>query len=299
MLFVNLLPKIKIEFIRIKKIKRFLSGMLIIVAPLCIAIVGLLYYQVNISNPQQIKDLDDETSQVIGTIKSLAASVIDSDEQDDSDKPDLGFDKIITIRNQLEALGDLHKLKPEVERLFSFHQLHYLDSLIPEDLGTYEQVNFNFLDETFSITGQTYSLSTGIQLRDSLLYIGLKEGCTLENRDTRGYPITLTSFPSLRAAVRNTDDALALNYSITGSFASENPDDPELFQSIALRYSRIGQEHPSAYKDKTEYKETIQNLDEYFQNLTLVTPEIISSNDFDAKPTHSCKNRIIQTVSEG
>ncbi|MCY4010871.1 MAG: hypothetical protein OXF49_02665 [Candidatus Saccharibacteria bacterium] len=293
MIFVNLLPKIKIEFVRIQKFRRFLTGLLIIVTPICLGLFSWLYYQVNISHPSKIEELDQTTTKVIKSINDLAAGVIEVEVEVDDDKPALGFDKILTVRSQLEALGDLHKLKPEVERLFSFHRLHYLDSLISKDLGTYEQINFNFLEGTFSISGQTHSLSEGIQLRDSLLYIGLKEGCTLENREYREYPITLTSFPNLRANTSTSDDeAQALNYSITGRF------EPKLFESLALKYSQIGQESPSAYKHHPDYNHALKNLDEYFDNLTLVTPEIISSDDFDAKPTHNCQSRRIEAPAE-
>ena len=103
MIQFNLLPDVKKEYIRAKRIKRLLITISTFSATAAVGIILLFYSFVQIA---QKKNIDDITKDINSEIDKLN-KVND-------------LDKILTIQAQLSSLTSLHKDKPETSRLFDY-----------------------------------------------------------------------------------------------------------------------------------------------------------------------------------
>lgn len=103
MIQFNLLPAVKINYLKTKRLKRtiFLSATLLIAV--CVIVTGAFYSVVMVAQQKQLSSLDKK-------IKTVA-----SDIQSTKD-----INKVLTIQNQLSAIDKLHVDKPEIMRLFTY-----------------------------------------------------------------------------------------------------------------------------------------------------------------------------------
>lgn len=135
MIQFNLLPDVKLEYIRANRLKRLMISISILVAAACFAVAVLLFLAVNIVQKGHMGDLNTN-------IKTAAAKV--------KQTPDI--DKIITVQNQLQSLSGLHSSKPAATRLFG-----YLSQVTPTNV-TISNVSVDFNLNTFTLTGQATDL---------------------------------------------------------------------------------------------------------------------------------------------
>ena len=135
MIQLNLLPDIKVEFIRAKRLKR----MVMVISVLTVGIsVTLLVVMLSL-NALQKKHINDLNSDITKYEKEL------------QDTPDLA--KILTIQNQLNSLPTLYAQRPVTSRL-----LPYIEQLTPTDVIGISKLTVNFADSSFTIegTGKTF-----------------------------------------------------------------------------------------------------------------------------------------------
>ncbi len=130
MISLNLLPDIKKEYLRSQRIKRFFIMSSILVS--AVAIASVLMMSAYVLGVQRL--------QIANSQRSIDASIKIIAETED-------LAKIVTIRNQLEALPQLHESKNVVTRLFSF-----IEILTPDSIYLSEVV-VDFEDSTFELRG--------------------------------------------------------------------------------------------------------------------------------------------------
>jgi len=135
MIQFNLLPDVKLEYIRANRLKRLLISISILVAAACFAIAVLLFLAVNVVQKDNMNGLNKDIKATANTVKQT---------------PDI--DKIITIQNQLQSLPTLHSAKPAATRLFG-----YLSQVTPSNV-TISNVSVDFTADTFTLTGQAADL---------------------------------------------------------------------------------------------------------------------------------------------
>jgi hypothetical protein len=150
MIQLNLLPDIKLEFIKAKRSKR----MVLIFAGLAVVVsVALLIIMLSLTSLQKkhISDLNKD---------------IDSSEKTLQDTPDLA--KILTIQNQLNKLPSLYAKRPEVSRLFP-----YLEQTTPVGVGIAHLV-VDFSVSSLTIEGTSDSLESVNRYVDTLKFTTFK-----------------------------------------------------------------------------------------------------------------------------
>ncbi|MBP7807498.1 hypothetical protein KA047_03310 [Candidatus Saccharibacteria bacterium] len=130
MIQLNLLPDIKLDYIKTKRTKRTLTLVASLVAGVSLSLLILLFVVVNVLQKQHINNLTADIAADSQTLEST---------------PDLN--KILTIQNQLRALPELHNAKPETSRLFG-----YLKQLVPNDVKI-SQLDVDYATSTMIFTG--------------------------------------------------------------------------------------------------------------------------------------------------
>jgi hypothetical protein len=131
----NLLPDVKLEYIKAKRLKSLTVMIAILFAGSCLVIAVLLYLAVNVGQKKHMNDLNTDITTAAKKVQNT---------------PDIN--KIITVQNQLTSLPALHDGKPAATRLFN-----YLAQVTPTNV-TYSNVLVDFVGDTFSISGSANDL---------------------------------------------------------------------------------------------------------------------------------------------
>jgi hypothetical protein len=155
MIQFNLLPDVKLEFVKAQRVKHTVVSAAIITTGSAFAIFILLFLAVNVAQRKQINDLGTE-------IKTLSKEL--------KETPDL--DKILTIQNQLSKLTDLHAAKPAAARSFT-----YIQQLVPPNVSLNE-FNVDFDTKAISISGNAAQLTDVNKLVDTLKFTQLNSAET-------------------------------------------------------------------------------------------------------------------------
>lgn len=147
MVQLNLLPDVKLQYIKAKHTKRFVvlvSSLVIVVSlSLLIIMLGFVYgVQKKHSN-----DLEHDIEKGIATIKST---------------PEI--DKILTIQNQLQVVNTKHEEKPAAIRV-----LPYIAQMLPAG-AKLTQLSTDFTGGTMNISGTTASINDTNKLVDTLKF---------------------------------------------------------------------------------------------------------------------------------
>ncbi len=121
MIQFNLLPDVKIEFLKTRARKRLIMLISAVASAVCLAVFIVLFLFVRVNQPRHMNDLNKDIKANLSKIQST---------QD--------LDKILTIQNQLNSLPALHDKKVVSSRL-----IDYLTSLTPNQ-ATISDVNVDF-----------------------------------------------------------------------------------------------------------------------------------------------------------
>lgn len=183
MIQFNLLPDIKLEYIKAKRAKRTVVVVSSIVSGVALGAFVLLFITVNVFQKNHIEDLGTDINSQVAELEKT---------------PDL--DKILTIQSQLNSLTPLHEHKPVVSRLFT-----YLPDLVPQQV-TISQLNLNLTDSTMKISGSADDLVTINKFVDTLKFTQFSDNGAEVNAFTN---VVLTDFGRTPNEV---------NYSISYSF---------------------------------------------------------------------------------
>lgn len=144
MIQFNLLPDVKLEYIKAEREKKLVISVSLIVSAVSIAVLVLLIS----AGALQKKHLSDLSKD----IKTEASNL--------QNKPDINT--ILTVQNQLESLTTLHNTKPAASRLFS-----YLNNVTPSNV-TINSLAIDFNQYTITISGTSDSISSVNKYVDTL-----------------------------------------------------------------------------------------------------------------------------------
>jgi len=193
MIEFNLLPDVKLEFLKTERTKKRVFTISMIVAGISLGIIVLLFAALELqshqisSNKKQIQQL---SSQLTNT-------------------PDIN--KILTIQNQLKTVVGLHNQAPVTTRLYD-----YLTPLVPSN-ASISHLSIDFTTNSLKISGDAPNLETINTFADTLKF------ATYSQDGSSKQPLP-TAFPSvvLESFARGSDSA---SYSFSITF------DPVLFDS--------------------------------------------------------------------
>ncbi len=144
---LNLLPDVKLQYIKARRQKRLFIGLSAIVSGFFLFIFVALLIYVRFSQKHYINALTNDINSTTNQLKQ---------------KQDL--DKILTIQNQLNSLPALHDQKVISSRLFD-----YLNQATPVN-ATISDVNVDLQQNTMDIKGNADALSTVNQFADTLKF---------------------------------------------------------------------------------------------------------------------------------
>ena len=141
----NLLPDVKLEYVKTQRTKHLLTlaSFVVSVAGIAVLVVSLVTVDV-----VQKKSLSDENHDIARYSAQL---------KDTSD-----LNKILTVQNQLKTLSTLHDQKPVTSRLFT-----YISQVTPAQ-ASLDQLSIDFTADTLTIGGKAPSLDVVSTYTDTL-----------------------------------------------------------------------------------------------------------------------------------
>lgn len=147
MIQFNLLPDVKLEYIKTRRTKRTVITVAGLVAAVSLGMLVLLFVVVNVMQKQHLSNLNRDIKRDIAKLEQV---------------PDL--DKVLTIQNQLGSLPGLHDSKPVSSRFFG-----YLKQLTPTS-ATISASKVDFAAGVITVSGSADSLSTVNKYVDTLKF---------------------------------------------------------------------------------------------------------------------------------
>lgn len=147
MIQFNLLPDVKLEFMKAERTKRLVIAISTAVSIVSVAILIILLVVVLVFQKKYMNDL---SADITTYSKNLQAT------------PDLN--KILTVQNQLKSLTSLHQEKPDATRIFP-----YIQEVTPLAVSL-ATLTIDFEANTFVITGSATSLSDVNKFVDTLKF---------------------------------------------------------------------------------------------------------------------------------
>jgi len=141
----NLLPDIKLEFVKARRTKYLLSFVSFIVGGIAIAVFLFAFFFVNVVQKKSLSDLQADIKQYSSDLQS-----------------EKNLDKILTVQNQLSAVTTLHKTKPVASRLFG-----YLTQVTPTQ-ASLTKLTVDFSQNTMAIGGKAPTLDSVSMYTDAL-----------------------------------------------------------------------------------------------------------------------------------
>ena len=154
----NLLPDVKLEYLKAAKIKRLVISFSVIITIAALLLTGLLF---SLTSIQKAK------------INSLNADIR---RQSFAIAGHKNLNEILTIKNQIATLTMLHEQEPDASYLST-----YLNQIVPVN-ASISNLSIDFNADTVTLTGNADSLATINQLVDSLKFAtytsSIKSGST-------------------------------------------------------------------------------------------------------------------------
>lgn len=165
----NLLPDVKLQYLKAERLRRLVISVSILVAIAAIAVLALLL-SVTVLQRKHLSDLNRD-------IKADSAKI-----QGQTD-----INRILTVQNQLGSLTTLHDGKPAASRLAA-----YLNQVTPAQANI-DNLQMDFVQHTVSLGGTADSLSTVNQYVDTLKFTTYKTATN--TTATKAFSsVVLTSF---------------------------------------------------------------------------------------------------------
>lgn len=152
MIQFNLLPDVKQQYIRAKRMKRTAVVVSFLVAATALFVFVMLFLSVHVFQQKHIKNVNNDIQASIKTLKET---------------PNLN--KILTIQNQLNSLPELHNNKPVVSRMGI-----YLSQITPDKI-TIGDIEVDFEANTMVIQGTAESLEKVNKYVDTIKFTTFSE----------------------------------------------------------------------------------------------------------------------------
>ena len=187
MIQFNLLPDVKIKYIKARRQKRLVALVSSLVSLGSLLLLVLAGSYVYLLQGSQISSLNDKISKASGSISNK------KDQVDD-------INKVLTVQNQLKSLDQLHNTKPLTSRTFD-----YLSRVTPS-LVTISKLTVNNIegDETMVIQGSTDTLETVNKFVDTLKFARFKSSAENSEEIAVFKEVVLTTFSRDKAGASYT-----------------------------------------------------------------------------------------------
>ena len=147
MIQFNLLPDVKLVYIRTQRLKHNLITVSVLVAISSLVIAILLYLGVGVVQKRHLDSLSTELTKTAAKLRATP-----------------NIDKIITVQNQLTSLPKLHADKPAASRVFGF-----LSQVTPAAVAI-TSADVDFAAGTVKLTGTAKDLVTVNTYVDTLKF---------------------------------------------------------------------------------------------------------------------------------
>ncbi len=169
MIQLNLLPDIKLEFLKAQRVKRLVILGAFMVTAGSIAIIIIMSFVVFVWDKKSINDLT-------GDIKKYSNDLGDVE----------ALNKALTVQSQLSSLKTLHTQKPKLSRLKDI-----LTVITPNDVSL-TSLTLDSTNYTMTLSGQAASLERSNTMADTLKFAYYK----LPNSNEKITPFTKVSVQS-------------------------------------------------------------------------------------------------------
>lgn len=146
MIQLNLLPDVKLEYIKAQRMRKLITSSAILVTVIS---VGLLVIMLGLGFAQKARIANVDKS-IAKNSRALKA------------KPEI--DKVLTVQNQLDKLTELHSSKPAAANLFN-----YLNQVTPTSVSI-NNLHVDFVEHKMTITGSSDALSSVNKYIDTLKF---------------------------------------------------------------------------------------------------------------------------------
>jgi Tfp pilus assembly protein PilN len=208
MIQFNLLPDVKLQYVKARRTRRTVMMGSILIAGAFLALFIMLFVVVNVVQKQHLSNLDGDISKSKNDLKA---------------KPELA--KILTIQNQLHSLPDLHKQNPVASRI-----LGYVQQVTPQNVNI-SALTVDFSEQTIKIDGSTDSLATVNTFVDTLKFTNY----TIVTADQAAADQEASKTPETPTLAFS--DIVLANFAITtGSVKDKNK---TASYSITLKYDSV------------------------------------------------------------
>lgn len=201
MIQFNLLPDIKLEYIKARRTKRMVMLISFVVTGVSVALIVLLFIGVNVVQRRHLSNLDNDISAKTEQLQN---------EQD--------IDKILTVQNQLNSLNGLHDTKPAANRLGT-----YLTQITPGEVSISE-LAVDFTAYTMTFDGSADAIKSVNTFVDTLKFSTYQiEGES--NGDEPLTPFSNVVLASFNRSEESGSSGTTASYQITLTF------DPAIFDT--------------------------------------------------------------------
>ena len=147
MIQFNLLPDVKLEFLRTQRLKRLVIATATLVTGVALLLFVIMFIIVNIVQKTQISNIKND-------IKANSKKIAGVED----------INKILTVQNQLTSLPSLHQQKPVATRLFTF-----ITQFTPVQ-ATINKVSVSYATNHIEMTGNADTLETVNRFVDTLKF---------------------------------------------------------------------------------------------------------------------------------
>jgi Tfp pilus assembly protein PilN len=192
MIEFNLLPDIKQQYLKAKRLKKIIIFIVVVISTLSLVLFAFSYWYVYFNQKNNIKNLNNEITSSIRHIKS---------------NPNLN--KILTIQNQLNSLPNILSQSPKVSRIFNF-----MAELTPAN-ATISDLTINLSSNSISINGGADSLNTVNQFVDTLKYAKYNNGSSKNNAPFSSVTLASFSYSSSASSTTPAQFTITFNYDPT------------------------------------------------------------------------------------
>lgn len=141
----NLLPDVKLEYVKAQRTKRLLTSVSVIVSVAALFVLFLSFVSVDVVQKKSLHDLDNDIQKYSSQLKSVK-----------------DLSQILTVQNQLSTLTGLHDKEPVASRLFK-----YVSQTTPSG-ASLTSLSVDFTGNSLSFGGQAPSLDTVSAYTDTL-----------------------------------------------------------------------------------------------------------------------------------
>lgn len=147
MIQFNLLPDVKIQYIKARRMKRTVIVASVIVIASCAAVLALLASAVYGLQRNHIANLSEDIERDISAVQEV---------QD--------INRVLTVQNQLGTIDSLHEAKPVTSRLFDF-----IESITPSDVSI-NSVEVDYANDSIFVSGEANNLATVNKFVDTIKF---------------------------------------------------------------------------------------------------------------------------------